>query len=71
MGKSISTALSEYLGSDSDFLFPLFHIRDIGHQAKNAQVSLEPGKHFDGQNACDATDLSLLRSTWSDEVAEH
>ena len=47
----------------------MFHVHDTGHQVKNSQVSLERGKYFDGQNAYDATDLSLIMSTGSHEVA--
>ena len=67
MGKHTSQAVIEY---SSEFSFPICHIHDVGHQFKNAQASLECGMHFDGQNVYDATDLSLIMSTGSNEVAE-
>ena len=70
MGKHISQAVAEYLSNDSEFSFPICHIHDVGHQVKNAQASLERGTHFDGQNVYDATYLSLIMSTGSNEVAK-
>ena len=72
MRKHISEALADYLPVDNDteFLFLFYHIHDIGHQVKNAQASLERGTHFDGENICDATDLTLIMSTGTNEVAE-
>ena len=70
MGKHISEALDNYLENDTEFLFPLYHIHDIGHQVKNVQASLERGTHFDGENIYDATDLTLIMSTGTNEVAE-
>ena len=57
----------------SIFPFPVVHIHDIGHQVKNLQAALERGTHFelfDGKNSYDATDLSLIMSTCSNEVSE-
>ena len=62
MGKHISETLADYLENETEFLYPLFHIHDIGHQVKNAQASLERGTHFDGTNIYDATDLTLTLS---------
>ena len=70
MGKHISEALDDYLENDTEFLFLFYHIHDIGHQVKNAQASLERGTHFDGENIYDATDLTLIMSTGTNEVAE-
>ena len=56
MRKHISEALADYLENDTEFLFPFYHIHDIGHQVKNAQVSLERETHFDGKNIYDAID---------------
>ena len=67
MGKHTSQAVAKY---SSEFSFPICHIHDVGHQFKNAQASLEHGTHFDGQNVYDATDLSLIMPTGSNEVAE-
>ena len=70
MGKHISEAYDDYLENDIELLFPFYHIHDIGHKVKNAQASLERGTHFDGENIYDATDLTLIMSTGTNEVAE-
>ena len=70
MEKHISEALADYLENDTEFLFPVLPHYGIGHQVKNAQASLERGTHFDGENIYDATDLTLIMSTETNEVAE-
>ena len=70
MGKHISETLADYLENETEFLYPFFHIHDIGHQVKNAQASLERGTQFDGTNIYDATNLTLIMSTGTNEVTE-
>ena len=72
LGKEVSQKLTEYLAEESryTFPFPVVHIYDIGHQVKNSQAALERGTHFDGKTPYDATDLSLIMSTCSNEIAE-
>ena len=69
-GKHISETLADYLENETEFLYPFFHIHDIGHQVKNAQASLERGTHFYSTNIYDATDLTLIMSTGTNEVTE-
>ena len=70
MGKHISEALADYTENDTEFLFPFYHISDTNHQVKNAHASLERGTHFDGENIYDATNLTLIMSTGTNEVAK-
>ena len=40
MEKHISEALADYLENDTGFLFPFYHIHDIGHQVKMLRLHL-------------------------------
>ena len=70
LGKEVLQKLTEYLAEESTFPFPVVHIHDIGYQVKNAQAAVERGTHLNGKTSYDATDLSLIMTTCSNEIAK-
>ena len=63
MGKLVSGSLEQLISSEKQ---GPFHIHDIGHMVKSAEVSLQGGTHFDGRHSYGSNDLVVVISSVPD-----